>query len=401
MALLASDIAPAILAFAGGLVAGVFFARRRRAAGAGKIAATAGPGDSGLTALPDSGPGFAVLAEALREVVLVLDKDDRLVFFNSAARVIPGIEDAALRRDAAVLVRSADFLEHLRKVRAGAARPGAAEVLIRRGTFGAELALEAAFAPLPESAGFGTSALAVVMADVSRLRRLEGVRREFVANVSHDLRTPVTIVKGYADALVEDYAGMDDDSRLRFLEKIQRNTRRLHVLLEDLLELSSLEDGGSPLNPKPGALNDVLREIAEVLTDRLSEAKLSVILNLAADDLRVAVDAPKMSRVFQNLLENVLRYAAGAATSVKISTAINGELFEIRIEDDGPGVAQAEYEKVFERLYRAEKSRSTAGGGSGIGLSIVKHIVLAHDGSVRAEPARPKGFAVVITLPCR
>lgn len=397
MASFVSDIAPALLAFVGGVGAGVFFARRR--AGSGGAPAEAAPAAPVTGA--DSGPGFAVLAEALREVVLVLDKDDRLVFFNSAARVIPGVEVSVLGRDAAVLVRSADFLEHLRRVRAGTSSAGAAEVLIRRGALGSELALEAVFAPLPDSAGFGPAALAVVMADVSRLRRLEGVRREFVANVSHDLRTPVTIVKGYADALVEDYEGMDDESRLRFLEKIQRNTRRLHVLLEDLLELSSLEDGGAALNPVPCVLNGVLRETAEVLADRLAVAKVAIELDLAADDSRVAVDAPKMSRVVQNLLENVLRYASGAATRVKISTAINGKFFEVRIEDDGPGVAQAEYEKVFERFYRAEKSRSTAGGGSGLGLSIVKHIVLAHDGAVRAEPARPKGFAVVISLPCR
>lgn len=396
MASFVPDLAPALLAFAGGVGVGVLVARRgSRPAPPVPVA----PAD--FLVVAGAGPGFSVLAEALREVVLVLDKDDRLVFFNSAARVLPGVEESMLGRDAAVLVRSADFLEHLRKVRSGAPLPGAAEVLIRRGVAGTELSLEAVFAPLPDSAGYGESALAVVMADVSRLRRLEGIRREFVANVSHDLRTPVTIVKGYATALVEDYAGMGDEDRLRFLEKIQRNARRLHVLLEDLLALSSLEDGVAMLNPEPGVLNETLREVAEVMTDRLGAARLAIELGLSADDSRVAVDSPKMSRVIQNLLENVLRYAGGVATRVKISTAIVGGFFEIRVEDDGPGVAPAEYAKVFERFYRAEKSRSTAGGGSGLGLSIVKHIVLAHEGTVRAEPVRPRGFAVVITLPCR
>lgn len=399
MASFTSDVIPVLVAFAGGVGAGVFFARRR-SGNLGQVVSAPALSEN-TSAKSEYGPGFSVLAEALREVVLVLDKDDRLVFFNSASRVIPGVESAMLGRDAAVLVRSADFLEHLRKLRAGAPPSGAAEVLIRRGALGSELALEAAFAPLPDSAGFGPGALAVIMADVSRLRRLENIRREFVANVSHDLRTPVTILKGYAATLVEDYPDMDDESRLRFLEKIQRNARRLHVLLEDLLELSSLEDGAAALHPEPGVLNEILREAAEVLSDRLAGAGLAVEMNLTADDARVAVDSPKMSRVIQNLLENVLRYAAGTATRVKISTVINGKFFETRIEDDGPGVAQAEYEKVFERFYRAEKSRSTAGGGSGLGLSIVKHIILAHGGTVRAEPAGPKGFAVVISLPCR
>ena len=229
---------------------------------------------------------------------------------------------------------------------------------------------------------------------------LENLRREFVANVSHDLRTPVTIVKGAAHMLVEDYAGMADADRLRFLEKIQRNTKRLHILLEDLLELSSLEDSGAAaLHTERGRLHAELRDTTEALVDRLASAGLTVEFDLRGDDSRVAVDAPKFSRVVQNLLENTLRYASGA-TRVRFSTRIEGDQFLLRLEDDGPGVAQSEYGKVFERFYRAEKSRSTAGGGSGLGLSIVKHIILAHGGTVGAEPVIPRGFAVAITLPC-
>ena len=388
---------PALIAFTGGLGAGYFLFRFRRPTET-RPDDTAASGKSEGESEPRH--GFIALAETLREIVLVLDERDRLAYYNKAAKsLLPSPDDSALGRDAAVVIRSADFLELLKGIRTGSGIPEGNDILIRRAPVAADITLEADFAPLPDTGRFGPGALAVVMTDVSRLRKLENVRREFVANVSHDLRTPVTIVKGAAHMLVEDYDGMADEDRLRFLEKIQRNTRRLHVLLEDLLELTSLEEtGGGALHLRRGVLHHEIHDTCRAMEDRLTEAKLAPGFRLEADDTRVAIDAPKFARVIQNLIENALRYANGA-TRLTFSTDVDGDKFILRIEDNGPGIAQAEYAKVFERFYRAEKSRSTAGGGSGLGLSIVKHIVLAHAGTVHAEPAKGRGFAVVVTLP--
>lgn len=388
-----ADLIPALLAFAGGLGAGFFIFRRTRA----------------RTPHPDKVPeptealprqGLVALAETLREVVLVLDAQDRLAYYNpAAAKSLPGLDEASKGRDAAVVVQSADFLDLLRELRAGNVVAKSNDILIRRTPMAADIAFEVGFAPLPSTGRFGTNALAVVMTDVSRLRRLENMRREFVANVSHDLRTPVTIVKGAAHMLVEDYADMSDADRLRFLEKIHRNTRRLHILLEDLLELTSLEEtGAAALHRKTGVLHGEIRDTCEALADRFTEGGMRPEFDLTADDGLVSIDAPKFARVTQNLIENALRYANGA-DRLRFGTAIEDGRFVLRVEDNGAGIAQADYAKVFERFYRTEKSRSTAGGGSGLGLSIVKHIVLAHGGTVHAEPAKGRGFAVVISLP--
>lgn len=393
-----AEIALPLLALTGGATLGYWLARRKNES-ATMMTPTA-PAPAAPPSSPPAGLGIVALAEVLREVVLILDKNDRLVFINAAARTLPGMDGEVLGKDAAVLVRSSDFLQCLRDFRAGQRTTEPVEVMIRRAPFGADLSFEAVFTPLPESAKFGPDAVAAVLVDVSRLRRLENLRREFVANVSHDLRTPVTIVKGFAETLSEDYDGMENDDRKRFIEKIQRNTRRLHLMLEDLLELSTLEEtGAAALHLTPGALHRSLAETAEALEDRFTAAGIKIETDFAADDQRVAVDAPKFARVTQNLLENILRYAKGA-TRVKIATRVIDDLFEVRIEDNGPGVAFAEYEKVFERFYRAEKSRSLSGGGSGLGLSIVKHIILAHGGEVKAAPASgTKGFAAIFTLP--
>lgn len=392
----AGIVLSALIAFAGGLGAGRLIFRRQAT---GSAAPRPTPTPAADEAVEPRQHGFIALAETLREIVLVLDARDRLAYFNKAATALPSLDASALGRDAAVVIRSADFLELLRTIRAGGNVPADNDILIRRAPMAADVTLEAGFARLPDTARFGPGALAVVMTDVSRLRRLENVRREFVANVSHDLRTPVTIVKGAAHMLVEDYREMPDEDRLRFLEKIQRNTKRLYVLLEDLLELSSLEEtGAAALHRKTGVLHEEILDTCRAMEDRLKEAGLMAEFDLAADDTRVAVDAPKFARVIQNLIENTLRYGNGAKR-IKCSTAIREDRFVLSIEDDGPGIAQAEYAKVFERFYRAEKSRSTAGGGSGLGLSIVKHIILAHGGEVRAEPAKGRGFAVVVTLP--
>ncbi len=338
------------------------------------------------------------LAGLLPDPVLVLDARDRLVFANESARESLSLGDADMDEDAALLIRSADFIERLRAIRRDPGMVRAeSEVVLRRGPRTGDRVFGMRATTLPESAGFGPAALAVSLIDHTRLRHLERLRREFVANVSHDLRTPVTILKGYAQTLTEDFEVMDDSDRLRFLEKIRRNTDRLHGLLESMVELAAADDG-TELSLKAGALNAVLRDTAEMMTDRLAARGLAIEVACDADDAFVEVDPMRFARITINVLENVMRYATGA-TRVRITTYADAEGFHVRIEDDGAGLPDAEYARIFDRFYRAEKSRAQTLGGSGIGLAIVKNLVLSHGGVVRAVPVVPKGFAVEITLP--
>lgn len=383
-----------LAAFAGGLALGVWVCRRRES-GRARAAAPVAPPPSSV----EPGESLAAFGAVLGEAVFALDASDRLVFANEIAARRLGLDSASLGRDAAVLLRSADFLARLRAIRE---RPDVdteeSEVVLRRGPRERERVFGMRVAPLPVAAGYGQGCLLILLADKTRLRHLERLRREFVANVSHDLRTPVTILKGYSRTLEEDFPVMDDGDRRRFLEKIRRNVDRLHGLLESMVELAAADDGGA-LALRPAAMNAVLRDVADMMADRLAAQGVSIEVLCAADDSLVEIDPMRFSRILINLLENVLRYAAGA-TRVCLSTACDADGFHLRVEDDGPGLASsAEYDRVFDRFFRAEKSRSLDHGGSGLGLAIVKNMVLSHGGSVRAQPASPHGFAVVISLP--
>ena len=383
--------------FLGGVAAGALGAiclrRRRKARGVAPWGVSSG--DSAPCP-----PWLDPVSEVIPEAFFILDCRDRLVFANAAARERFSFGDAQLGLDAAILVRSADFIARLRTVREPDAEAplGGQEIVLRRGPREGERIYAMRAGLLPPSAGFGEGAMAVSLVDLTRVRHLERLRREFVANVSHDLRTPVTILKGYAQALCEDFAVMDDGNRLRFLEKIRRNVERLHALLESMVELAAADEGAA-LSLKAGAVNGVLRDAVDTMADRLAERGLSVEFECLANDSLVEVDPMRFSRIIINVLENVLRYAHGAKR-VRLRTLCDAEGFHVRVEDDGPGLASAaEYERVFERFFRVEKSRSPVHGGSGLGLAIVKNMVLSHGGTVRAEPVIPRGFAVVITLP--
>lgn len=383
-------------AFASGFALSRYLAKRRGGVApspACAVVAVSPASASGSSALE----AFASVAEGC---VVVLDARDRVVFANTVACELLDFPAVYAGEPVAVLVRSADFLECLQRVRAtGLVPERSVEVVLRRGPRADELAFSLKLGMLPGAGGYGEGALVVVLTDVSHLRRLESVRREFVANVSHDLRTPVTIIKGYTMTLSEDYALMDDVDRLRFLEKIRRNTERLHGLLESLLELAAAE--GAPTAPlRTGAMHQAVLEAVDMLSDRLTESGLRPELDLRADDGAVAVDPVAMGRVVRNLLENSLRYAVGA-TRVRVASRTDPGtgVTELSVEDDGPGVAAADYAKIFQRFYRAEKSRSLAHGGSGLGLAIVRSLVRAQGGEVLAESAQPHGFVVRITLP--
>ena len=342
-----------------------------------------------------------VFLESCGEGVLILDAKDRIAVFNRAAAEAFRLSDETRGSDAAVVVRSADFIRTLREIREGSKPPrpeSPVEITVRRGPREPEAVFRLTGALLPDDTGFGAGALALVFSDITKLRRLEAMRGEFVANVSHDLRTPVTIIKGYVRTLEEDFDSMDAEDRRRFLEKTRRATDRLHTLLESLLELANSESGATA-EPVFGVLNRAVTEAVEAMSERLAERNLVAETLLSADDSRVALDPVAMQRVLQNLLENACRYATGASRVRLLSRAKESGGVELRVEDDGPCVVAADHEKLFRRFYRAEKSRSLAHGGAGLGLSIVKSLVMAQGGEVRAEPAAPRGLAIVMTFP--
>ena len=229
----------------------------------------------------------------------------------------------------------------------------------------------------------------------------EDYRRDFVANVSHELRTPVSIIKGFSETLLEDFENIKEKKRKDFLEKINRNANRLHSLIEDLLLLAQFDGNPNSLKLQTIDLTTTIREVVEECKSRWNPQELKVLLDLPNFEVPITVDPQKMISVFENLLENAFNHAKEVSRiTIRLKIIEKHTIALCEIEDDGQTtIATAEIEKLFERFYRVDKSRSRARGGTGLGLSIVKDIIEAHNGKIMAKQSKSGGLIFTFKLP--
>jgi len=236
----------------------------------------------------------------------------------------------------------------------------------------------------------------LLLEDVTTMRRLETVRRDFVANVSHELRTPVAVIRANAETLL---AGAKDDPVMapKLIDGLHRNAERLARILADLLDLSRLDAGQYRL------------EVTTVRVKALTEQSLTAVEPQAAaravtieveipDELAVKADPKALDQIFVNLIDNAVKYTRTDG-HVWVAARAEGDTVRIEIRDDGPGIAEKHRARLFERFYRADPSRSRDAGGTGLGLSIVKHLVESMDGEVGVEPNSPRGSIFWVRLP--
>ena len=226
-------------------------------------------------------------------------------------------------------------------------------------------------------------------------------RRDFVANVSHELRTPVSIIKGFSETLLEDFENIKEKKRKDFLEKINRNANRLHSLIEDLLLLAQFDGNPNSLKLQTIDLTKTIREVVEECKSRWNPQELNVLLDLPNFEVPITVDPQKIISVFENLLENAFNHAKELSRiTIRLKIIEKHTIALCEIEDDGQTtIAPAEIEKLFERFYRVDKSRSRARGGTGLGLSIVKDIIEAHNGQIVAKQSKIGGLIFTFKLP--
>jgi two-component system phosphate regulon sensor histidine kinase PhoR len=234
----------------------------------------------------------------------------------------------------------------------------------------------------------------LVLRDLTELRRLERVRRDFVANVSHELRTPLTSIKAMAETLL-DGARTDESVASRFLETIIHESDRLVRLSADLLDLSRVEARG--LEKAPVELAELVQEVAARLASQAQKAGVA-LTNLVRPSLIAPADRDEMAQVLVNLLDNAIAYTSRGG-SITITAQEWEDSVSISVADTGIGILSHDIPRLFERFYRADKARSRASGGTGLGLSIVKHIVESHSGTVRVESEYNKGSVFTFTLP--
>jgi two-component system, OmpR family, phosphate regulon sensor histidine kinase PhoR len=335
----------------------------------------------------------SVLLDTISEGILQLDRDGGIVRANPAAQTLLGLRSAAAGQPVASLIRHAGLRRLLERAVAGEAIP-AAEIALE------DQRLIVSARPL-DSAG-----TVIAFMDLTQVRRLESVRRDFVANVSHELKTPLTSIRGYVETLLTDES-LPEGMQRQFLEVVQKNADRLHHIVDDLLDLSRLESGGwRPELLEVNAL-DVIQDVWSGCSERAERRRIRFVP--PQQPLTVIADPGGLRQILSNLLDNAIRHTpdGGRIDVVAYEPAQNGNgrrsddqtfvTFEVR--DTGAGIPSDALARIFERFYRVDPARSRAEGGTGLGLSIVKHLVESMGGDVRAESELGKGTIIRFRLP--
>jgi two-component system phosphate regulon sensor histidine kinase PhoR len=235
----------------------------------------------------------------------------------------------------------------------------------------------------------------VVIQDLTRTRQLEGVRRDFVANVSHELKTPLTNMRGFAEPLAD--GDLPDEQSTEFAGRILANVERMQSLIDDLLDLSRIESGVWTPEPDDISLGGLVDSAWNSLLPRQEDRNIELERDFPSD-LQIRVDRDALVQVLCNLLDNAVRYTPEGG-SVRLTTSRNKDRTRIEVSDHGPGIPTAQLKRVFERFYRVDTARSRQAGGTGLGLSIVKHLVAAHGGEVGIESELGTGTTVWFTIP--
>jgi two-component system phosphate regulon sensor histidine kinase PhoR len=212
-----------------------------------------------------------------------------------------------------------------------------------------------------------------VFVDVTDIRRLESVRRDFVANVSHELRTPVTAIRSAAETL-QIAASSDPKAATTFMAIIERNAERLQGLVEDLLDLSRIESQKYSLNPEPLDAEEVFTQVVALFRERAARRQVTLTAEVDPPGLCFTVDPHAIEHILTNLVDNAVKYAGEGATVRVVALERDGRV-EVQVRDNGPGIEKAHLSRLFERFYRVDNGRSRDLGGTGLGLSIVKHLL--------------------------
>jgi len=336
----------------------------------------------------DRGRMEALLA-GMVEGVIVVDPQGRLQLVNRAAQDMLRLESVTIGR------------QYVETIRLPAIAELVAAVLFGRTANPVQLSpprdpsrtIMATAAPAAGTSAYG---VVLVLHDITELRRVDQIRRDFVANVSHELRTPLTAIRGYVEALSEDDTSAED--RGRFLEIIGRHTQRMERLVRDLLRLARLDAGQETLDVIPcdtrNLTDTVLSDVAQAAEER--NQRVEVTIGPGADIVRA--DPAKLHDALRNLVANAITYSP-ARSRIGIDVTAAGGRVTIEVSDQGPGIPEEDLTRVFERFYRVDKSRARDPGGTGLGLAIVKHLIELHGGSVSVENRPEGGAKFLITLP--
>jgi two-component system phosphate regulon sensor histidine kinase PhoR len=334
----------------------------------------------------DKGRIEAIVA-AMSAGIIVFDRDARVVLANESIRRLLDIHGDPAGKIPMELVRNPGLETAVRDALRGTDVP-AVDL-----TTGGGRVLSAKAAPVRSLSG-QTELAVVVFHDLTEIRRTETMRKDFIANVSHEFKTPLTSIRGYAETLV-DTAANDPEHTREFLETIQRNATLLQALVDDLLVLAQLESE-PPVEKQPILIRRLIEEQIWSRQPLLDDKKIKVVLE--CPPVEILADRSRLTRALSNLVDNAIHYNRPGG-EIRISGRATSTGFAVDIEDTGSGIPQGDLVRVFERFYRVEKSRTRESGGTGLGLAIVKHAVESQGGTISVASRLGTGSTFTITFP--
>ena len=331
---------------------------------------------------------LTALLDLMADGVLVIDRDSRVSLLNRAAEPLLEVHAAnVVGSGVAEVVRDHELLTLVRRA-LGSGQPYQSDVeLIANRRFVRALAI-----PVQEN---GSGGVLLTLQDLTRMQRLDTTRREFVSNVSHELRGPLASIKAMVETLANG-AFDDKETAGEFLDRIDREVDRMTVMANELLELSLLESGQVDLHLSPLPLKPIARDVMAQVSGRAAAAGIETIVDMPNSLPNVVGEEEKLRQVLANLVENAIKFMPEGGR-VRVGAAVNGRLVEVSVEDTGMGIPPEHLPHVFERFYKVDRSRRE--GGTGLGLAIVKHIVQLHGGDVRAESSEGVGTTFYFAIP--
>lgn len=337
-----------------------------------------------------SRPLLSKILETLREGVIVIGQDTRIVASNAAAYNAFARRNGALEeKRLSEVIRDASLHEAFRQaLQSGEASDITLEIPgIEKHIYDVHIA------PIQLDDKNGAIGF---FHDITQMQHLENVRQEFLSNISHELRTPLTSIMAFVETL-EDGAIEDKENNQRFLGVIRKNAQRMHHLIDDILELSTIETGKIQLELKQVNLSAQVEEVFTNLSAKANERRIHLI-NEVSTDIRVFADVIRLEQMLTNLIDNAIKFNR-ANGSVTVNCIENGIKNIISVADTGEGISKEHETRIFERFYRTDRARSREIGGTGLGLAIVKHLSRLHGGEVSVASTPTKGTVFSIELP--
>jgi two-component system, OmpR family, phosphate regulon sensor histidine kinase PhoR len=334
--------------------------------------------------------------------LILTDTKGTVLLINEAVRNLFSIQSDITGKTLTEALRNADLMELTESVVEKKEKVSSEIKITRPGDLYILATATPFYSPKP---GHELSGVVLLFHDITRLRKLEEIRKDFVANVSHEIKTPITAIKGFAETLIEG-ALNDRDNALKFLGTIRNHSERLNSLVNDLLTLSSIELGDILITKKTFNLNEIIDTVFATLQEKAQGKGLYLRKELTPEIMEIDADRDRLIQILINLVDNGIKFTDTGGITINVKSErlkVNGEeekdFTKINVEDTGIGIPKKHLSRIGERFYRVDSARSRELGGTGLGLAIVKHLVKAHGWEMKFESTEGQGTTVHIICP--